>query len=181
MSNSLKPPWTVAPHPRLLCLRDFPGRRLEWMAISYSRSRMIFETIWCHFRGSEELLYPSSLCLRAEKNSVRGKVIDKKCYQNKMLVRFTVGWAKGCHTPKNLLRYSFIIKGKVGRVRTFLSFLSRRHASVISSSLARLPSGKTGIITVFRTYLIGWLWGLNWVTTCKILRKVPGTLKATSE
>ena len=41
---------------------------------------------------------------------------------------------------KNLLGYNFIIKGKVGRGRrTSLSFLSRCHASIISSS--RLSRG----------------------------------------
>ena len=41
---------------------------------------------------------------------------------------------EGVSHPKNLLSYGFIIKGKVERGRTSLSFLSRRHASVISSS-----------------------------------------------
>ena len=37
--------------------------------------------------------------------------------------------------PENLLGYRFIIKGKVGRGRrTSLSFVSRRHASIINSS-----------------------------------------------
>ena len=36
--------------------------------------------------------------------------------------------------PENLPDHSFIIKGKVGRGRRTLSFLSRRHASIISSS-----------------------------------------------
>ena len=43
--------------------------------------------------------------------------------------------------PENLLVYHFIIKGKVGRGRRpSLSFLSRHHASVISSS-SRLTRG----------------------------------------
>ena len=36
--------------------------------------------------------------------------------------------------PENLPDHSFIIKGKVGRGRRTLSFLSRHHASIISSS-----------------------------------------------
>ena len=51
-----------------------------------------------------------------------------------MLVMFSSGWARGCYTPKNLLDYSFIIKGKVGRRRISLSFLSRCPASFSSSS-----------------------------------------------
>ena len=47
---------------------------------------------------------------------------------------FSSGWARGCYTPKNLPDYSFIIKGKVGRKRISLSFLSRCPASISSSS-----------------------------------------------
>ena len=36
--------------------------------------------------------------------------------------------------PKNLLGYNFTMRGKVGRGRRPLSFLSRHHASIISSS-----------------------------------------------
>ena len=43
--------------------------------------------------------------------------------------------------PENLVGYSFIIKGKVGRRRRrSLSFLSRHHACIISSS-SRLSRG----------------------------------------
>ena len=43
--------------------------------------------------------------------------------------------------PKNLLGYSFKIKGQVGRRRrTSLSFLSQCHASILSSS-SRLSKG----------------------------------------
>ena len=35
------------------------------------------EAVRCHFRGSEELQYHSPLCLRAEKNLARGKVLEK--------------------------------------------------------------------------------------------------------
>ena len=160
MSNSLQPPWTVAPTPDSSVQGIFQAE--DWSGWPFPTP------------GAEWFLKPFDVISGAPKSSCIPVlyVSEQK--------RITVGWAKGCHTPKNLLGYSFVIKGKVGRVRTSLSFLSR-HASIISSSLARLPSGKTGIITVFRTYLIGWLWGLNWVTTCKILRKVPGTLKAASE
>ena len=58
-----------------------------------------------------------------------------------MLVCLTSGWARGC-LPKNLVGSCFIIKGKVGRGRRPppSSFLSRRHASIISST-SRLGRG----------------------------------------
>ena len=46
-------------------------------------------------------------------------------------MRLLSGWVVLHH--KNFLGYSFIIKGKVQKGRT-LSFLSRHHASIISSS-----------------------------------------------
>ena len=52
---------------------------------------------------------------------------------------FSSGWARGCYTPKNLPDFCFIIKGKVGRRRFSLSFLSRCPASISSSS--RLTRG----------------------------------------
>ena len=36
------------------------------------------ETVVCRFSGFEEFHYHSPLCLSVEKNSARGKVIDKK-------------------------------------------------------------------------------------------------------
>ena len=53
-------------------------------------------------------------------------------------MRLISGWERHATHPENLLGYSFIIEGKVGR-RTSLSFLSRCHASNISfsSSLSR--------------------------------------------
>ena len=36
------------------------------------------EIVVCRFSGFKELHYHSPLCLRVEKNSARGKVIDKK-------------------------------------------------------------------------------------------------------
>ena len=42
--------------------------------------------------------------------------------------------------PKNLVGYSFVIKGKVWKERTSLCFLSRHHAPIISSSF-RLGRG----------------------------------------
>ena len=48
---------------------------------------------------------------------------------------------EGVLHPENLLGYSFVIKGKVGRGRrTSVSFLSRRHASIISST-SKLSKG----------------------------------------
>ena len=90
----------------------------------------------------------SPSCLSAEKNSTRGKVIDKK-----WLIRVggfwglhAGGWEMLC--PKNLLGYSFKIKGQVRRWRrTSLSFLSQCHASILSSS-SRLSKG------VFYSYII---------------------------
>lgn len=41
---------------------------------------------------------------------------------------------EGGTTPANFLGYSFIITGKVGRGRPSLTFLSRHHSSIISSS-----------------------------------------------
>ena len=56
-------------------------------------------------------------------------------------MRTTSGWAGGVLCPENLLGYSFIIKGKMGRGRrTSLTFLSRRDIFIISSS-SRLSSG----------------------------------------
>ena len=46
---------------------------------------------------------------------------------------------EGVLHPENLVGFSFIIKGKVARGRT-LSFLSRHHTSIISSS-SRLGRG----------------------------------------
>ena len=92
------------------------------------------ETVRHCFRGSKELPY-HNLCLSAEKNSMRGKVIDKKWF-----IRIGCLWGlqagrREMPHPRNLLGYSFIIKGKVGRGRrTSLPFLSRCHASITSSS-----------------------------------------------
>ena len=54
-------------------------------------------------------------------------------------MRLTKGWLRDI-TPENLLGYSFIIKGKVGRRRRTLFFLSKCSVSIISSS-SRLSSG----------------------------------------
>ena len=47
---------------------------------------------------------------------------------------------EGVPRPENLLGYGFMIKGKVGRGELLLSFLSRRHAPIISS-FSRLSRG----------------------------------------
>ena len=48
-------------------------------------------------------------------------------------------WARN-PTPENLVGYSFIIKGEVGRGRFSLSFLYRYHVSIMNSS-SRLGKG----------------------------------------
>ena len=76
------------------------------------------------------------LLSRCRKNSARGRVTGKeRVYQHRTLVRFTSRQARECH-PKNLVGYSCIIKGRMGRGRRppSSSFLSRCHASIISSS-----------------------------------------------
>ena len=71
----------------------------------------------------------------------KNKVVDKKWF-----IRIGCLWGlqaggQEMPWPKNLLGYSFIIKGKVERGRrTSLSFLSRRYASIIGSS-SRLGRG----------------------------------------
>ena len=77
----------------------------------------------------------SSLCLDREKNSTRDKGIDKMWF-------IKIGCLWGLQVGRremprleNLLGYSFIIKWKVGRGRRpSISFLSRCHASIMSSS-----------------------------------------------
>ena len=90
------------------------------------------ETVWCHVQGPQELWSFMSQC---RKNSARGKVIDNKWFiRIGSLWGLQEGWWE-MSCPKNLPSYSFIIRGKVGRgKRTSLSFLSRCHASIISSS-----------------------------------------------
>ena len=86
---------------------------------------------WC-FGGSKELRF---LCLSAER--VQWEAVNNK----KWFIRIGRLWGlqgageKVSH-PKNLAGYSFIIKGKAGKGWRWLSssFLSRRHASIISSS-----------------------------------------------
>ena len=80
------------------------------------------------------------LCLRTEKNSVRGKVVDKK-----WLVRAGCSW--GLHVgrqegtmPRELSALQLLIRAEVGRGRPSLAFLSRCHASIISS-FTRLSRG----------------------------------------
>ena len=71
-----------------------------------------------------------------KKNSVRGKVIDKKGCLLEKDVSEVYKWA-GERMPcsKNLVGSSFIIKGQVGKGgRSSLPFLSRCHVSIISSS-----------------------------------------------
>ena len=87
---------------------------------------------WVALKGS---WYRSSLCLSTKKNSVRGKGLDKKWFRIGRLWGLQVG-GREMPYPENLLGYSFIIKGKVVVEwgRGTWSFLSRHHASIISSS-----------------------------------------------
>ena len=82
---------------------------------------------------------PWSFMSQWRKEFRESKVIDKKWF-----IRIGCLWGLqatgGVSCPKNLLSYGIIIKGKVERGRTSLSFLSRRHASIISSS-SRLSRG----------------------------------------
>ena len=100
------------------------------------------ETIgWCFgWRGggdSEELQSFMSQC---RKNSVRGKVIDKKWFiRLGTLVKLIGRRARGCHL-ENLLGSSFIEEKWGGGKRPSLSFLNGRHTSIISSS-SRLGRG----------------------------------------
>ena len=98
------------------------------------------ETVGYCFGGSKELQYHSPLCLSTEKISSRGKVIrTDSLEQDTCAVYKWVG--KGVLCPENLLGYSFIIKGKMGRGRrASLTFLSRRPVFIISSS-SRLSTG----------------------------------------
>ena len=88
-----------------------------------SRWEPDFEIIGWHLGGSKELWYHSPLCLSAEKNLARSKVIDKKYL---ILLKWDAceayKWAgEGVMQPENLLGYRFINKGKVGRRRTSFS------------------------------------------------------------
>ena len=98
----------------------------------------------CHLWEEGVLKSSTPLCLSIEKNSVRGKAIRTDLLDwgilliNSCEVYKWVSERALC--PENLLGYSFIIKGKVGRRRPSLSFLSRCHVSIISSS-SRLGRG----------------------------------------
>ena len=75
----------------------------------------------------------SSLSLRTGESSLRGKVIDKKWF---VRTGHSWGWHVGRQEgtmPWELSGCSFITKAEVGRGRP-LSFLSRCHASILSSS-----------------------------------------------
>ena len=90
----------------------------------------------CHFQGLWRTLF---LYLSTEKNSARGKVIDRKRLTRLGHLRFTSGWVRNAMPcPENLAGYSFIIRAEKGR-RPSLSFLSRHHSYIISSS-SRLSS-----------------------------------------
>ena len=98
--------------------------------------------VWCHLCVCGGLApkssYTKSSVSQHRRNSPRGTVIDKKwLIRTGHIWGFRSKWARGCPTPKNLLGSSFIIKGEEGRRgegETFPVFLSRPHASIISSS-----------------------------------------------
>ena len=109
----------------------------------------------CVLVGSEELWPFMSQCREEfnESKVIRSDLLGQDSYE-------AYKWAgQRMLYPENLLGYSFIIKGKMGRGRrTSSSFLSRHHASIISSS-SRLSQGiflflgKLGPqITVFYVY-----------------------------
>ena len=110
-------PWHT--RPRVLFIRTI-GDTLGW------NHWMLF---WVALKSS---CYHSAVYLSTKKFSARGKVQDKKW--------FRIGRLWGLQEmpyPENLLGYSFVIKGKVagqGVRGGSSSFLSRHHASVISSS-----------------------------------------------
>ena len=85
------------------------------------------------FMGSEELGYHSPLCLSAEENSVRGKVIDKWFIRIGCLWGLQVdGGEMPCREFTGLQFYNQRKSGE--REKTSLSSLSRHHVSIISSS-----------------------------------------------
>ena len=69
VGSSARTPWL----PRV---PSFPG----WWAPANASTKHYFETDWCCSRGSKELWYHHPLCLCTKKNSVRGKMIDKKWF-----------------------------------------------------------------------------------------------------
>ena len=104
-----------------------------------------FWTIWNQYMVSFPGLWrapvPQSFMSQCREEFSNSKVVDKKWF-----IRIGRLWGlqaggQEMPWPKNLLGYSFIIKGKVERGRrTSLSFLSRCHASIIGSS-SRLGRG----------------------------------------
>ena len=122
-------------------------------------------------------------------NSARGKVLDKWFIRTEHLWGLRMGrW--GAAAPQELTGYSFTIKGKAGRRRRHsLSFLSRRHASIIS--ISRLIRGvflslydqdsSKNYCFLCREHILGFtnllsLLGKMWVSChhCFILRHVLG-------
>ena len=95
----------------------------------------------CFFLGLWRALLPQSFMFQCREEFSVSKVIDKQWFfKNRILAKFTGGRVRNA-CSENWCRYSFIIKGKVGRGRRpSLSFLSRCHASIISSS-SRLSKG----------------------------------------
>ena len=129
------------------------------------------ETIRCCFRGSKELQYHSPLCLNAEENSVRGRVIDKKWF-NRMLTRLTI--RNTVLHPKNLLGCSSIINKKVGRGRTALSFLKTPFLKVTFPSSAP-PPGWAGVFSCPYMVKLG-----PQITVFHVQRACPGTINSLS-
>ena len=102
---------------------------------SYQVCVTAYETVCVVFWGPRELRYHSSLCLDTEKNSARGKGIDKMWF-----IKIGCLWGlqvgrQEIQCPENLLGHSFIIKWKVERGRRpSVSFSSGCPASIMSSS-----------------------------------------------
>ena len=78
------------------------------------------ETDWCHFEGLQRAPVPQSFMSQHRKEfSKRQNDRQEVIYWNRIIVRLTSGWAREV-MPKNLLGYSFRIKGKVRRGEIFL-------------------------------------------------------------
>lgn len=113
------------------CLVSMEWRQRPWEVWKDISSQG--ETTGCRFQGSQELWHHRPLCFSPERNSARGRELDKKRFI-RTLVRFTSG-RQVLHCLWYSVGYTFIIRGREGRRRRpFLSFLSTRRVSAISSS-----------------------------------------------
>ena len=96
---------------------DYPRGFPQLLQMAVVQKFTEIEIAGWHFRRLEELWFFMS---QNRKNSARGKVIDKKWF-----IRIGCFWGvqaggERLPCPKNLVGYSFIIKGKVGRGKDHL-------------------------------------------------------------